>query len=199
MLQNYHQRMESGVRDVMDILNQLSEISEIERGVETIEMAEVNLSWVAKQGFELMEGKAIEKTINFEFTRSEYSTYIKADIVKLKRVLQNLISNAIKYTPHEGNVTVVVAEKENQALLKVKDNGKGIPESHYSKIFAPFVKLDETIDNDSSTGLGLYVASYFTDLMNGEITVESKEQEGSVFTVRFPKVNVNYMEHRQAG
>lgn len=186
-IENYHQRIQSGLQDVMGILKQLSEVSRIERGTVELDMFDVNLSWVVRKVCKLLESNAIEKEIKFCLDVTKHQVYVKADIVKLKRVIHNLVSNAIKYTDSGGTVKVQVDRTPDTAILKVKDNGVGIPESHYSKIFAPFIKLEKS-DDFSSNGLGLYVASYFTDLMNGEITVESQEKKGSIFTVSLPRV-----------
>lgn len=198
-IRNYHSRIQSGIRDIKDMVRQLSNISKIERGILSFDLVKVNFIWMVQEVFDLIECKAIEKRIDFKLEVPEYPVYVKADTVKLKRVVHNLIANAIKYTPVEGKITIKIKDKdkEERALLLVKDNGIGIPESHYSKIFAPFVRLDPTDDHSSSTGLGLYVASYFTDLMNGDISVESKEGEGSTFTVSLPLLE-STIENRQA-
>jgi signal transduction histidine kinase len=199
-IQSYHKRICSGIQDVMDMLRQLNDISRIERGVISFNMVQVNFVWVVQEVFDLIESKAIAKRIQFELQAPEYPIYVKADTVKLKRVIHNLIANAIKYTPVEGKITVKLSDDGELAFLKVQDNGIGIPESHYSKIFAPFVKLDPSKeDANSSSGLGLYIASYFTDLMNGEISLESQVGKGSTFTVSLPLVQVSIFENRQTG
>lgn len=197
-IENYHHRIQSGVHDVMDMLNQLSDISKIEHGRVSLDMVKVNLGWLVDEVCKLLESNAIEKDINLSTDIPKDPVYIEADTIKLKRVIQNLVANAIKYTKDEGYVEVQLEQEESWALIKVKDNGIGIPDSHYSKIFAPFVKLEKS-DNHSSSGLGLYVASYFTDLMNGEISVKSKENKGSTFIVSLPLLEPLKLHKHQNG
>lgn len=198
-LRNYHKRIQSGVNDVMDILRQLNEISEIERGEASIDMVKVNLSWLVRKVFDLMECNAIKKEIEFKLEVPDFPLYVNADTIKLKRVLNNLVSNAIKYTPSKGSVSVQLDYSDDFVLFKVKDSGIGIPESHYSKIFVPFVKLNSESNNSNSSGLGLYVASYFVDLMNGDISVESKVGKGSTFTISLPRAGSLAYTKRQVG
>lgn len=185
---DYHKRIQSGVHDVMDILNQMSDVSKLERGSIQPDMIKVNLGWVVEDVCKLLENNALKKQIELEVNLSEYPVYIEADTVLLKRIIRNLLDNAIKYTSDSGRVEVEVYKMAGKACLKIKDNGEGISRSDRSRIFAPFVKLRESKDYTSS-GIGLFITSYFVDLMNGGIKIESEKNEGSIFSVFFPTLN----------
>ena len=199
-LEGYHQRIQSGVQDVMDMLKQLSDINRIERGAVSLDMVRINASWLVREVCELIESKAAEKNIRFSIDIVEGSAYVEADIVKLKRVVYNLVTNAIKYIGDGGTVKVRVRTTGEEVLIDVMDDGAGIPPSDHSKVFSPFVKLNKNRDDDyTSSGLGLYIASYFTELMDGTISLESKEGMGSSFTVSFPRVKSQLFGLSQTG
>ncbi|MDR5592058.1 sensor histidine kinase [Christiangramia sp. SM2212] len=103
-------------------------------------------------------------------------------------VFRNLISNAIKFTPKQGTISVDTTEKENLYLFSVTDNGVGIKEAHIDKLF----RIDSTYsslgtNNERGTGLGLILCKDFIDYHKGKIWVESKHNVGSKFYVSIPK------------
>lgn len=184
----YHKRIQSGVHDVMDMLNQMSDIGKFERESMLPDMIKVNLSWVVENVCNLLECNAQSKEIDLRVKLAEQPVYIEADTVLLKRIIRNLVDNAIKYTERGGRVVVNVIRKDGEAYLKIEDNGTGISKKDIQRIFTPFVKLYESKEY-TSNGIGLFVTSYFVNLLNGEIKVESKKNRGSTFSVCFPTLN----------
>ena len=133
-----------------------------------------------KHSFEL-------KKQTFNFNTSTEHLIINADKQKLKEVIENLISNAIKYSPHKKNIKVSVDQTESAAVLEVEDEGLGLTKDDLSKIFRKYQKLSaRPTNNESSTGLGLFIVKRIIDNHGGEIKVKSEIGKGSTFTITIP-------------
>ncbi|MEX2466752.1 MAG: sensor histidine kinase, partial [Gemmatimonadota bacterium] len=114
---------------------------------------------------------------------------IRVDRQKLRQVLINLISNAVRSTPEGGRVWLDYVETPEHACLRVHDTGMGIPKEQVEAIFEPFVQIENELnDVRGGVGLGLAISRHLTDGMGGTLTVESELGKGSVFTVALPKI-----------
>ncbi len=110
-----------------------------------------------------------------------------ADPHSARMIIENLISNAIKYTPAGGNITITVSKVRSTCLVSVADNGVGIARKDFAKLFKQFTRIpNELTRQESGSGIGLYLANYLAQLNNGTITVESKRHVGSTFSVKLP-------------
>lgn len=183
----YHKRLKRCLDDITDLVSQLNEFSRVERGISSIRFVNVDLNWIARDVCNTLECLAAEKNQILEFEESVNMAIVKTDIKKMKRILYNLIHNAIKYTKPDGNIKVIVMADDKEVRLSVQDNGKGIPESMQEKIFEPYKQVSKS-SNQQSSGLGLYICSKFTKLLNGQLTLESQLNQGSRFTLHLPVV-----------
>jgi hypothetical protein len=112
---------------------------------------------------------------------------IQVDPELIKQVFSNLIENAIKYSPEESQVRVSTIEKDGQVIIRVEDQGPGIPQDEVANIFMKFFRSKNAKSSPiKGSGLGLYLAKYFTELHQGKIVVESTYGKGSTFTVELP-------------
>lgn len=112
---------------------------------------------------------------------------VLVDADKLKEILVNLISNAIKYTPEGGVVTIGHKLKDNQLATFIKDTGAGIPKKDFPKIFSKFYRSEQgAVRSQEGTGLGLFIVKELVEKMNGKIWFESKDGIGSIFYFMFP-------------
>ena len=119
------------------------------------------------------------------------SLYIKLDKEKLETIINNLISNAIKFTPEGGRITISVHDMENEIHIRVQDTGVGISAEEIPHIFERFYQASNTDKAQSGgTGIGLTLSIEFARLMGGDISVKSSPGEGSTFTVRLPRNEV---------
>ncbi|RCW66321.1 two-component system histidine kinase PnpS [Saliterribacillus persicus] len=135
----------------------------------------------------IAEQQAVKKDIEFSYTIDEQIS-LNGDADRLKQVLLNLLYNAINYTAEKGKVGLVIEETKDMILFKVRDTGLGIPESAKNRIFERFYRVDRARSrNTGGTGLGLAIVKHIVEAHNGEITVDSKLDEGSTFIVKLPK------------
>src|SRR5690606_30672582 len=113
---------------------------------------------------------------------------VYVDPARLRQVLENLLTNAIKFTHPGGSIAIRARIEGRDLVLAVADNGIGIPEEHHDRVFRRFERLHGDRIKASGVGLGLAVAKGIVDLFGGEISFESSTFTGSTFTVRLPGV-----------
>ncbi len=187
---DYHKMIQSGIQDISDMLNQLHEIARIEKGLVSLRFTKMDICWLVEETCELLKQVAREQDRTLRYDLPDKRVYAEVDIVKLKRVVYNLVSNAIKYTEEGGHILVGVETSGEEAMIRVEDDGIGISEEDKRAIFEPFVKLKQSGgDGLTSSGLGLFISSYFTRQMGGKLKVDSTLGEGSAFNVELPRVS----------
>lgn len=187
----------SSGKGLLSIINDILDFSKIEAGKMSIEKHPFNFIDTLEAAINLYQNSASTKGLflNLEIDKKIFGSY-KGDQGRIKQVLLNLISNAIKFTS-EGGVTVKVSLLKSEAKretlkIEVKDTGIGIPQSVQSKLFQQFSQADaSTTRKYGGTGLGLAISKKIVDLMNGIIYLESEEGKGSSFIIEiiFPKAS----------
>ena len=135
--------------------------------------------------------KSNKNELNIEIS-DEVPKYVKTDLTRFSQILINLISNSLKFTK-KGVVSIklqLLNENNNQKIqIQIEDNGIGIPEEYLDKIFEKFVQVDVKLNEQyKGTGLGLSIVKRLVDLFKGEISVKSKINEGTIFTVKIPYI-----------
>lgn len=138
--------------------------------------------------------KSNKNELNIEIS-DEVPKYVKTDLTRFSQILINLISNSLKFTK-KGVVSIklqLLNENNNQKIqIQIEDNGIGIPEEYLDKIFEKFVQVDVKLNEQyKGTGLGLSIVKRLIDLFNGEISVKSKINVGTVFTVKIPYIKAD--------
>ena len=192
-LTEYHEKITAGVQNIADLIDQLNEIALLELQRIDLNLVKVDLNWIAQEVCDVMQGPAISKKQNLILDRCDKPLYVEVDIPKMKRVLFNLISNAIKYTGTDGDIAVKLMRDKGMAHIAVQDSGMGIPEEKLEAIFEPFQKFQKSgTEGELSTGLGLFTSNYFTQLFKGSLSVESEVTKGSIFYVHLPIVQVPF-------
>jgi signal transduction histidine kinase len=137
--------------------------------------------------FELQASKKKQTLI---LNSSNNLVYITSDRLKIKEVVENLISNAIKYSKEEMKIIVSLKRDENHVRISVEDNGPGFSDTDLKKIFGKFQRLSaKPTGNESSSGLGLYITKTIIEKLNGTINLHSTSCNGSVFIVKIPYQN----------
>ena len=154
-----------------------------------LDKKEFNINDLIRKTIMMFEACVIEKNIKLEVSFADKEGYVWADYEKIHRVLYNLLDNAIKFTPQDGEVSIdtSLVDKAKKVALSVRDTGCGISEENQKRIFERFYKADVSrgIDRKGS-GLGLSIVVAFIKAHGENITVHSKEGEGSHFTFTLP-------------
>ncbi len=173
--------------NLLEIVNNILDIEKLQSGTPILlERNEFDLALLVKSAAEPLESLAMEKNITLCYDEVPSPVMVTADERKIQRVLTNLISNAIKYTPEGGEVTVGTRLKGSYALFEVVDTGYGIPEDELPHIFERFRRVKRHQKVAVGTGLGLAIVKSLVDAHDGEISVVSQEEVGSAFTVKLP-------------
>ncbi len=180
---------ESATR-LLSTLNLILDLSKIEADKSEIKMTEINIVDVTVNQIKCFEQIAEEKNLYLKTVISDEQIYSLLDERIFRQIINNLVSNAIKFT-NKGGVTVEVDKKliknKGRVILSVTDTGIGIPKDSQQLIFEEFRQVSEGFNRGfEGSGLGLCITEKFVKLMDGEISVDSVLGEGSTFTVSFP-------------
>ncbi len=177
---------------LLSLINNVLDIARIESGNATLKEELWDSDDIDKDLYSIFEKQAADKNIKFTIIKDIKHSYFYCDKVKFREVLLNLVSNAIKYTPNNGSVTIDVKEfqskQEGYASYKVmvSDTGVGMSKDYLPHVFDKFVRETTSKGKDSGgTGLGLPIVKSIVDLMGGSIFVDSKLGEGTTFTLYF--------------
>jgi signal transduction histidine kinase len=171
---------------VLNMLNTLMDITEAEAGMMKLQRAPVDLSELVREVVELYEYVAEEKKITIHSELPKPPAIAPVDRIRMRQVFANLLDNAIKYTPEGGNVTISVCCEPDQAVVRFRDTGTGIAADEQDKIWSRLFRGDKS-RSQRGLGLGLSVVKAVVEAHGGTVSVSSKVNEGSEFTVRLPK------------
>lgn len=132
------------------------------------------------------------KLIELKTDIPQRDIYVETQPIFLIRVLDNLIDNAVKFTPRNGNIKITLTQTDNKAIISFKDSGIGIPESFQSCLFEKTIQTQRLgTENEPSSGLGLFIIKKLIKELNGAIWYESHENEGTTFHISLDKINFN--------
>ena len=173
------QSLKDDNRRLLRILSELLDMSQVESGKIQLNIQLVDADILIRRAVESVQNVAKEKNISIKKELEENLAPIKADADKTVWVLNNFLTNAIRYSPNDSNVIVDVTKKNNFIQFGVKDFGKGIPPEYKDKIFDRYFRVPGTKEG---TGLGLAICKEFIEAQGGKIWVESSPGSGSCFS-----------------
>ncbi len=180
---------------LLALINDILDLAKIEAGKMELSLDIVDLQRLVAECARLMRGSVELADISLEVRGIQPAPYMRADGMKLRQVLLNLINNAVKYTPPGGTVTVSVDQEEDGApdgterfiILSVADTGCGMNETEVALALEPFRQVHSHVSRaGEGTGLGLPVARSLVELHGGTLTIESEPGKGTTITVRLP-------------
>ena len=176
---------------LMDLINGVLDLSEIESGSLSLSIENLNIADLVEDTLSLIAPLAEKKSIQiYNETKGRSDVWVLGDPVRLKQVLLNLFSNAIKYTDDQGKVTLSLSEPQKGMMsLTVTDTGIGIPAEKMGSMFKPFNRLGAEYTEVEGTGMGLCITKRLIIMMNGTIAVESTLGKGSAFSIQIPEGN----------
>lgn len=175
-------------RHLLELINEVLDISRIEAGRMELSVEPVSIVDAVREAADLVRPLAAERSTELVLSAERSEVYVLADRQRLKQVLLNLFTNAIKYTPKAGRVAVsVAAANTNTFRVIVSDTGPGIAADKLARLFTPFDRLGAEQSDVQGTGLGLAVSQRLVQAMGGAIGVDSDVGRGSTFWVELPQ------------
>ena len=184
------ERIHSNSRYILRLVDDTLDLAAVEAGTVNLRREACDLAHLTEQCLELSRVQAERKNISIESRIEPDLPQISIDSVKIEQVIQNLIGNAIKYTDEGGRVDVLLEQDASQAVLRVRDTGRGISQEDLKSIFRPFFRAQEQgTAGERSTGLGLAIAERIIGRHGGKLDVISEPGRGSEFVMRLPYAN----------
>ena len=189
-----NQKQEEYIKDVLEagehlllLINDILDLARVESGQMIFEPSEFSVRDIVEQSITMVKERALRHYINLSEVISPDVATVYADERKLKQVIYNLLTNAIKFTPDNGSVSLIVSKADKDVMFTVEDTGIGIPEEAMSKLFYPFsqIRLSHPSIHEG-TGLGLSIVKAIIELHGGKLWVESKVGKGSRFSFTIP-------------
>ena len=196
---NALQTIERSARSQAQLINDLVDSARVASGKLRLEFHPLNVYQVAKNVYESQKPNATEKNIKLEFSADNEELKIFGDATRLQQVFVNLVSNALKFTPKDGKVSININSNTENVKISVKDNGQGISKESLPRIFRQYSQGDETTSRDTTgLGLGLSIVKTLVRKHNGTIEADSKGLgKGAVFTVCLPLIATEESDKKQ--
>ncbi len=189
-LVKYFSAIQEGGQRLLNTINQLIEMSKLEAGEFQVKIQNLDLKKYINDTVQMLRVLADLKELKLVVDLPETDLYVEGDDYCLHGIIENLISNAIKYSK-QGTILVKAYEEDDTIKFFVKDEGVGISEEYLKHLFKPFSQEDVSYKRRfEGTGLGLAITKKYIELLGGEIIVESKKGFGSKFTVKFKKAKI---------
>lgn len=178
----------SATNRMNELISTLLNITRMESGGVTVTVKPVDIPLLIDEVCKEHNLAIADKELDIAVTTTKSVKPIKSDTLLVKEILSNLISNAIKYTPQGGNVTIAVKSRPAEIVCSITDTGVGIPRHSQEQIFTKFFRAHNVVKQETSgTGLGLYLVKGLVDTLKGKIWFESEEGKGTTFYVALPK------------
>ncbi len=179
-------------KSLLVVINDILDLSKIEDGSMKIEPTDFDLHQHLEQLITFFKSISDSKEIDLHFEYPEkLHSHVYTDSLRLKQILSNLISNAIKFSPENSTITIDLKREDDHLIIAVKDEGIGISEEAQKRIFNPFEQAEvSTTRNYGGTGLGLSISKKLIELLDGEIYLESELGKGSTFSfsIKAPEI-----------
>lgn len=188
-----HQALKSST-ELGGLINNLLDVTRIERGTLTLNMEKTDLAACIAGGVKDAGFVAKDKNITITYDGPVSNCFVVGDHIALREVINNLLTNAIKYTEANGKVHVALDLEQNKYVVRVSDTGIGIPAKALPNLFTKFYRVHGGLDSGSTgTGLGLFISKSIIERHHGTITVNSEVGKGSTFTFTVPILDETHL------
>jgi two-component system, NarL family, sensor histidine kinase EvgS len=175
--------MQYSAKHILAMLENLLEYSSLEQGTLQLTLSDVDIFKMGNETAEMFKPLAEAKGLSLQHRADQVC--VRTDAMKIKQIIINLISNAIKYTA-KGGVEVELAYKDGFLIISINDTGAGIPDDKLNDIFKPFTRVESNNALAHGSGFGMYVVKGLTDLLGGSIRIESKVGKGTLVEISVP-------------
>ncbi|MBE9143190.1 hybrid sensor histidine kinase/response regulator [Planktothrix mougeotii] len=187
--QRYLKTIHDSGEKLLGLINDILDLSEVEAGKTVLQISEFSWSKLVHQSLNSFQEKAQNHQINLtsDVKIKPHQNRFTGDQERIRKIIFNLLENAIKFTPDGGRVTLKIKVDNNIAILQIEDTGIGIPDDKMPLLFEKFQQLNSAYDRQyEGTGLGLALTKQLVELHGGVIHVQSTTGVGSIFTVHLP-------------
>lgn len=186
-------KIRSSSRYLLNLINDILDMSRIGNGMLSIAKEPFSLECMIDEIQSMLESEAQRRKLDYTLKKEITHSWLAGDVIRLRQVLTNLLSNAFKFTPAGGAVQLQITETSSSSteatfFFQVADNGPGIAPEDQQRIFESFEQLGTNYSKSQGTGLGLSISSKIVQLMGGSLQVKSKPEKGSAFyfTITLP-------------
>ncbi|HIJ78744.1 MAG: PAS domain S-box protein [Desulfobulbaceae bacterium] len=176
---------------LLELINDLLDFSKIEAGKIDLQLKQTEMETVLDELRSSIHHLLEAKKLAFEINIAPDLPPVLLDSLRIKQIFFNLISNAVKFTPPQGKITVSAESTKNEIIIAVKDTGEGIPKECLTKIFDYFYQVGRKQQEQQGTGLGLAITQKLVEIHGGKIWVESELNKGSIFYFTIPTMKNN--------
>lgn len=188
---DYIDEIYESTKRMITLVNNLLNVSRVRMGTFAIEPTPNDIFKIVDSVIAELKPTITKKKMNITTDYNEKMKIFNADANLMRVIFQNLISNALKYTPEEGVIKISIGENNNQFFISVADNGYGIPKDDQSKIFSQLYRADNVMKKETEgSGLGLFMVKTIVEQAGGTISFTSEENKGTTFFVTFPKTGM---------
>lgn len=185
--QDYMRRIFSAGEHLLEMISDLIDIAKIDLDAMQLENQSCKVDEHVREASSLLEPRIREKELDFRLDLPEVPLEAVLDARRLRQIVINLLTNAVKFTPENGTIVLRLQRQEKNLKLEVQDSGPGIPGTEQERIFEDFVQLEDHLHRQhEGTGIGLPLCRRLCQLMGGRLQVKSKPGQGSLFILTLP-------------
>lgn len=185
MQHDFLERLRAGVHHMTSLVNELLDLGRLESGFDT-RRENVDLKNVLEYSLNVYDNQIKKKNLRLTCEFTENLKSLRANPIRIRQMIDNLVGNAVKYTPENGAVKLSLSMQENQIVLRVTDSGPGIPPDEQTRVFEKFFRASNRPIEIEGSGLGLAIVKSIVESHQGRVWVESKVGGGSTFIVLLP-------------
>ena len=179
--------MKSNTNRLLNLINNIMDKSKIENGKYKINKSQCDIVYIVEEATLTLKESIESSGIELLFDTDVEEKIINCDKYDIERCIVNLVSNAHKFTPNGGRISVTIKDLNNSVEITVEDTGIGIEKKYHDTIFDRYSQVvDKNNENKSGTGLGLAITKHIIDLHNGKIYLESEPNKGTKFIIILP-------------
>ncbi|MCE7861158.1 MAG: PAS domain-containing protein [Chloroflexi bacterium CFX2] len=178
-------RLQASVQHMTSLVNELLDVGRLEAGFDTRREV-VDISNLFEYSLTVFDSQIRKKNLRLTVDHGDTPKSLRANPIRIRQMIDNLIGNAIKYTPPGGEIRVSISSQDNQVILQVSDSGPGIPPDEQNRVFEKFYRASNRPGNVEGSGLGLAIVKSIVESHHGRVWVESKVGVGSTFIVLLP-------------
>jgi ligand-binding sensor domain-containing protein/DNA-binding response OmpR family regulator/nitrogen-specific signal transduction histidine kinase len=193
---SYLDMIKRNSNNLLQLVNQILDLAKSEKGQLKLQLESDDIIIYIKYLVESFSSFANEKNIAIIYYNEINSLIMDFDKDKVNKIMTNLLSNAIKFSKEDGKIIVYVKQQENDLLIEVKDNGIGISKTNLPHIFDRFYQVENK--SGAGTGIGLALVKELVHLMNGNISVQSKENRETIFKITLPIMRKQIQKEKEA-